>query len=110
MSPDFRPRNPRAVPASSCACTFADGQAGGNLHGFLLSNGTFTTIDVPGAIFGTVAFGINPPGDIVGAYADSGDVHGFLLSKGKFTTIDPTGSHFYGGGWDQPARRHRRIL
>ena len=43
----------------------------------------FTQIDVPGSVF-TVANGINPRGDIVGAYVDSsGRLHGFLLSKGK---------------------------
>src|SRR5262245_16614819 len=36
-------------------------------HGFLDSGGSFTTIDVPGAIrpFGTNAFGINGSGQIV---------------------------------------------
>jgi hypothetical protein len=51
-------------------------------HGFRLSNGVYTTIDVPGAAqtrgvgfefgpgLGTAAFGINSQGDIVGEYAD----------------------------------------
>ena len=53
----------------------------GNDHGFLLSKGTFTTIDVPGAI-STDTNGINSRGDIVGDYIDSdGNEHGFLLSK-----------------------------
>ena len=52
----------------------------------------FTQIDVPGSVF-TVANGINPRGDIVGAYVDSsGRLHGFLLSKARFTTIDPPGA------------------
>lgn len=37
----------------------------GSGHGFLLSNGAFTTIDVPGATF-TLAFGIDLLGDILG--------------------------------------------
>ena len=50
-------------------------------HGFLLSKGKFTTIDVPGA-GATVAADINPRGDIVGCYQDSSfNTHGFLLSK-----------------------------
>jgi hypothetical protein len=60
-------------------------------HGFLLIQGTFTSIDVdlPGAVPGsTTANGINPRGDIVGSYADSSGTHGFLLSKGRFTAID----------------------
>jgi|SRR5882724_11012910 len=57
--------------------------------GFLLSEGTFTRIDVPGALFtSTQAYGINPRGDIVGSYIDNSDLHGFLLSKGRFTAID----------------------
>ena len=65
-----------------------------NMHGFLLSNGTFTTIDVPGATFpgppttgGTFATAINPQGDIVGYYNDSS-----LGSGGTFATaINPQG-------------------
>jgi hypothetical protein len=61
----------------------ADSSANG--HGFLLKNGRFTTIDVPGAAAaagGTSAGGINPQGDIVGYYL-GGDtlIHGFLLKK-----------------------------
>jgi hypothetical protein len=54
-----------------------------NSHGFLLSKGEFTAIDVPAA-FGiqTGASGINPQGDIVGTYSDgSGQTRGFLLSR-----------------------------
>jgi hypothetical protein len=54
------------------------------LHGFLLSGGRYTNIDVPGAI-GTIAFGINNVGQIVGTYqvgSDTGPELGFLLSGG----------------------------
>jgi hypothetical protein len=51
--------------------------AGGTTHGFLLHEGTFTTIDVPGAS-STLAFGINPRDDIVGQYSAGGTNHGFL--------------------------------
>jgi probable HAF family extracellular repeat protein len=66
-----------------------DSEASGPyLHGFLVSNGAFTAVDVPGTGH-TEAEAINPQGDIVGFYEDSsGNSHGFLLSKGKFTTID----------------------
>jgi len=46
----------------------------GKQHGFLLSGGQFTTIDVPGALVGatgtlpTIARGINPSGKIVGQF------------------------------------------
>jgi uncharacterized membrane protein len=61
------------------------------LHGFLLSKGAFTAIDVPGA-YVTEARGISPKGDIVGFFSDVSGVHGFLLSKGSFTTIDVPGA------------------
>jgi len=52
--------------------------AGGSNHGFLLDKeGSFTTIDVPGAS-STSALGINPRGDIVGDYSAGGISHGFL--------------------------------
>jgi len=47
-------------------------------HGFAISHGRLTTIDVPGAL-GTGTFGINARGEIVGGYFDvSGALHGFL--------------------------------
>ena len=52
----------------------------GALHGFLLKNGSFTSFDVPTAA-GTVPFGINDRGLIVGGYTDANfQVHGFLRS------------------------------
>jgi uncharacterized membrane protein len=49
-------------------------------HGFLITGGAFTTIDVPGAA-ATAAIGINARGDVVGSYSDAKGVHGFLLSR-----------------------------
>jgi uncharacterized membrane protein len=47
-------------------------------HGFLLSQGTFTSFDFPGAL-ATSAFGINSRGDIAGGYLDTGlKIHGYL--------------------------------
>jgi len=58
-------------------------------HAFLLSGGTYTTIDDPLANNGTIASGINDSGQIVGYYYDaSNHGHGFLLSDGNYTTID----------------------
>jgi probable HAF family extracellular repeat protein len=62
----------------------------GAVHGFLFSNGRYTTIDFPGAIV-TEALAINNKNnfDIVGDYTDTyGRVHGFLLQDAKFSTID----------------------
>ena len=60
------------------------------VHGFLLSDGAFTTIDFPGAVL-TFAESVNNLfGATVGFFADSssdGNSRGFLLSGGEFTTI-----------------------
>src|SRR5689334_24764714 len=57
-----------------------------------------STIDVPcaactgGIARATSAIGMNPGGDIVGAYTDAtGHQHGYVLSGGQFTTIDVPG-------------------
>jgi len=62
-------------------------------HGFLLSGGVYTTIDVPGST-GTIAYGINNSGEIVGEYFVGGGVtpHGFLYSEGIFTPLDVPGA------------------
>ena len=63
-----------------------------NRHGFLLSGGSYTTLDVPGAVF-TVAQGINNAGQIVGLYLGTDDTfHGFILSGDVYTTVDVPGS------------------
>lgn len=52
----------------------------------------FSTINYPGAT-ATFALGINPAGDIVGAWDDvDGNEHGFLLRNGMFTSLDYPGS------------------
>ena len=49
----------------------------GNVHGLLLSAGTFTSIDPPGALQ-TIAIGINDAGQIVGVFSNDSGIHGFL--------------------------------
>ncbi|MHB1938508.1 MAG: hypothetical protein ACYCOR_18270 [Acidobacteriaceae bacterium] len=69
----------------------------GNDHGFLYSNGAYTTIDDPNGALGTQAFGINNNGQIVGIYFDANSVpHGFsyTISDKTFTTIDYPGTIF----------------
>ena len=52
----------------------------GVVHGFLLDNGNYTTIDVPGSSL-TAAMGINDAGQIVGTYVlPDGTYHGFLAT------------------------------
>ena len=100
------------------------GEASGRQHGFLLADGSFTTIDVPvpGAR-STNALGINARGDIVGAWVDGGGVqHGFHLpAYGPFTVIDgpaairtlARGINAAGdivGYYDTPGKRHGFLL
>jgi probable HAF family extracellular repeat protein len=57
-------------------------------HGFLYSAGSFTTIDVPSADYGTDAFGINDNGQVVGTYAFISlqpRASGFLYAAANFT-------------------------
>jgi probable HAF family extracellular repeat protein len=58
-------------------------------HGFVLRNGSFSSIDPPGSVY-TVATGINDSGEIVGYYGDDwiGGPHGFLLTGGIITRLD----------------------
>lgn len=75
-------------------------------HGFLLTEGGYVTVDVPGALIGLTGMlptslrGINPAGDIVGYYlAPPGSsvsctlagsplcIKGFLLHRGRFLTV-----------------------
>ena len=60
-------------------------------HGFLYSNGTFTTIDDPLAVDGgTAAMGINNQGQIVGDYYNGDGTHGFVANPQLATTTPPT--------------------
>jgi uncharacterized membrane protein len=53
--------------------------ASGDGHAFLLDQGSYTTLDVPGA-YTTQATGINASGHIVGYYMDANGTHGFLAT------------------------------
>jgi probable HAF family extracellular repeat protein len=71
--------------------TYKDANNG--FHGFLLSQGHYTTLDDPNAGTGpgqgTQPNAINDHGQIVGLYRDANNHnHGFLLSNGHYTTID----------------------
>src|SRR5207237_1167596 len=75
--------------------------AGGG-HAFLLDNGSYTTLVVPGSSY-IYANGINDLGQIVGgygdagrSYGDAGSGHGFLLDQGSYTTLDVPGSAYTG--------------
>jgi uncharacterized membrane protein len=59
----------------------------GDFHGFLLRDGEFTTIDVPGSIE-TNAWKSNDRGEIVGSFGVAGGgVELFIVRDGEFTTF-----------------------
>ena len=52
-------------------------------HGFLLQDGVYTRIDVPGGT-NTNARGISEQGTIIGHYRSAGVTHGFAYSEGNY--------------------------
>ncbi len=67
----------------------------GPYHGFVLSNGEYTQIELPvDDVSGILVHGINDAGELVGVYTIEGcdesnpAYHGFLLEDGSFTKID----------------------
>jgi hypothetical protein len=61
--------------------------AAGRTEGYLLENGAFTPLLVPGSVF-TAAWDMNPVGDVVGVYNLPGPtVRGFLLTRDGYTTV-----------------------
>ena len=56
-----------------------------NFHGFLRHNGVFTKINDPRAGIGTIAFGINKGGTIVGSYDNA---QGFVYENGTYRTLN----------------------
>src|SRR5437660_10187543 len=67
--------------------------ASNHTHGFLYSNGTYTTLDDPSASATslTVAFGINDLSQIVGGYTNAHGNHFFLnITRNSHTRTGPT--------------------
>ncbi|NIP79716.1 MAG: hypothetical protein GWM90_11070, partial [Gemmatimonadetes bacterium] len=60
----------------------------GVYRGFILDNGAFTRIMVPGSAW-TEGFGINARGEVTGHFANPGSsqMFGFVYRDGEFTTI-----------------------
>jgi hypothetical protein len=56
-----------------------------NFHGFLRHNGVFTKINYPSAKIGTMAFGINNSGTIVGTFDNE---QGFVYQSGAYRTLN----------------------
>jgi probable HAF family extracellular repeat protein len=67
----------------------------GQLHGFLLLDGKYSTIDPPDALVGSEANGINSVGQSVGQYFNRSvllSCQGYVLSHGQYQTVDFAGA------------------
>ena len=95
----FTTLDPPGSTRSQAGFLNAQGQAVGTYrdsnqkrHGFIWNKGVFTAllINVPGddPVFGTVAIGINDPGQVVGDYVDKQTQkrHGFLTRVMNFAS------------------------
>jgi uncharacterized membrane protein len=60
-------------------------------EGFLIDDGEFTPLLVPGSTL-TQAWDINPAGEIIGFYRTAGVFHGFVLSDEQYITVDVPGA------------------
>jgi len=70
---------------------FYTNMAENRVEGFLIDNGEFTPLFVPGSTI-TRAFDINPAGEIVGVNVTAGVFHGFALMDGSYVSIDVPGA------------------
>lgn len=61
------------------------------MHGFTYTNGTFVSIDYPGAR-STDVYEINNAGQIAGRYEDETGTHNFFATNGVFTRVDYPGA------------------
>ena len=65
------------------------GYFGNKAQGFLLSSGSYTTLNFPGiTVDETQAWGINNSGQIVGVFHDATGVHGFVNNGGIYTALN----------------------
>ena len=69
-------------------------------EGFIIDNGVFAPLVVPGSIQ-TVAWDVNPRGDVVGVYRNAAGFHGFVQTEVGFTTIDEIRRAPRGDGGDE---------
>jgi probable HAF family extracellular repeat protein len=74
-------------------------ETSGKVYGFLLSNGSFTTISCPNQQTGTFAVGINDNGVVVGYYGRDYKNFGFVYVNGVCQNLDEfNGSTAYASG------------
>src|SRR5262249_32204365 len=67
----------------------------GVTHGFVLSDGEFTVIDVPGSTY-TNSTALTAHGEVIGRYIADGVGYGYVLRGGVFNTIGFPGATFTG--------------
>jgi len=80
-------------------CDFRASHPAPTWHGFVLRNGSFVTIDVPGAMT-TSLWGATGGGRLVGRYAGPDEVfHVFELDAAGLTNIDFPGAAETAAGW-----------
>ena len=70
--------------AAACTNPLTGEVSAAGTHGFLLQNGVYSRLDVPGASQ-TIPRGISSNGTVVGQYTASGLIHAFTYQEGTFT-------------------------
>src|ERR1039457_2136321 len=78
-----------------------------NLHGFIYSDGSYSTLDYPNATRGTSLAGINDYGVIAGTYQDAAGTHGFI---GTPIAPTPMVSHIGNFTQGQPAAMYTILV
>ena len=88
----FGSMNTGGTPDGQRIVGFYTNMAANRVEGFLIDDGEFTPLVVPGSTI-TRAFDINPAGAIVGVYVNSAGVfHGFVLMDGSYVSIGVPGA------------------
>lgn len=84
----FGSMNTGGTPDGQRIVGFYTNMAANRVEGFLIDDGEFTPLVVPGSTI-TRAFDINPAGEIVGVYVNPpGVFHGFVLMDASYVSID----------------------
>jgi hypothetical protein len=79
---------------------------GGYDRGFIESNGSFTTINDPNGTHGTVVFGINESGQVLGESFGATTTNSFVYANNAFATLSAPGAiqGTYGYGITMPGK------
>jgi hypothetical protein len=99
--------------SASCPISGTYYDSSGVSHGFLYSDGAYTTIDDPNAAAsegGTFRASVNDAGGTNGFYYDSNGVeHGFFQRDGHFTTVDDPSAGTGAGQGTDPGGWYRTL-